>query len=128
MQESIASSVVDPLEPSVGALLGDDHVAHYRLDALADPFVASAVVVPCWLLAGALADAYAPGASLRTAEDALRSVLLSYAIYLPCVATALFLLGQLRGAAVAAPDVTFCAGALSVVGSWRFTLANTIGR
>mmetsp|Transcript_20534 Transcript_20534/g.48336 ORF Transcript_20534/g.48336 Transcript_20534/m.48336 type:complete len:193 (+) Transcript_20534:224-802(+) len=124
----LVQSIVDPFEPSLSVALGEDAVADYRLDLLADPLVASAVVVPCWLLAGIGSEAYTVGASLRTAEESLRNAVRTYALYLPCVAAVLFLASTLNGTTVAAPDFTFCAGAISVVGSWRFTLANTIGR
>ena len=127
---SVVQSIVDPYEPSVAVLLGDDAVANYRLDLLANPLVASVVVIPCWLVAGLFSEAYSANASLRTTEESLQNVLRTYALYLPCVTTALFLLSEILNGTnmIAAPDFTFCAGAISVIGSWRFTLANTIGK
>ena len=127
---SVVQSIVDPYEPSVGALLGDDNVANYRLDVLANPLLAAGVVIPCWLLAGKLVNAYAVGSSLQTLEDSLGSVLKTYALYLPCVTITLLLVGLATNGTtqIAAPDFTFCAGVISIIGSWRFTLANTIGK
>lgn len=128
----VVQSIVDPLEPSFASLFGGDAVADYRLDVLANPLVASAVVVPCWLVAGLFfSDAYVTGASARTVEESLANVLRTYLWYLPCVTIALALSSCARHNGVptiAAPDFTFCAGAISIVGSWRFTLASTIGR
>jgi len=126
-------SIVDPFEPSVAALLGGDAVANYRLDALANPFVAVAVIVPCWVGAGILfSDAYVVGSMLRTNEESLKNVLQTFLFYIPCVTIALagICLMQNDGhyGLISAPDFTFCAGAISVVGSWRFTLASTIGK
>jgi len=133
---SVVQNIVDPYEAPLESLLGGDVVADYRLNVLANPLLASAVVVSCWLTAGAFSDAYATGSSLRTAQDSLINVLRTFVLYIPCVTLVLALLsGGLLGndgvtttAMIAAPDFTFCAGATSIVGSWRFTLAATIGK
>ena len=75
---SIVQNIVDPYEPSVASLLGQDAVTNYRLDVLANPIVASVVVVPCWLVAGLLSDAYVVGSSLRTTEESLKNVLQTF--------------------------------------------------
>ena len=125
---SIVQNIVDPYEPSVASLLGQDAVTNYRLDVLANPIVASVVVVPCWLVAGLLSDAYVVGSSLRTTEESLKNVLQTFLLYIPCVTILLALLSKQGDGTIAAPDFTFCAGAISIIGSWRYTLASTIGK
>lgn len=125
---SVVQNIVDPFEPSVASLLGGDAVANYRLDVLANPLLASAVISSCWLVAGLFSGAYVAGSSLRTTQESLKNVLGTYLIYIPCVTIALALLSKQGDGVIAAPDFTFCAGAISVIGSWRFTLASTIGK
>jgi len=126
---SIVQSIVDPFESLLATLLGGDAVADYSLDVLANPLVASVVVIPCWLVAGFFSDAYIVGSSLRTAEESLKNALWTYLLYIPCVTIVLALFSALDdGAVIASPDFTFCAGAISIVGSWRFTLATTLGK
>eukprot|EP00588_Corethron_pennatum_P024564 CAMPEP_0194319648 /NCGR_PEP_ID=MMETSP0171-20130528/16085_1 /TAXON_ID=218684 /ORGANISM="Corethron pennatum, Strain L29A3" /LENGTH=174 /DNA_ID=CAMNT_0039076947 /DNA_START=41 /DNA_END=565 /DNA_ORIENTATION=- len=125
---SVVQNIVDPFEPSVALLLGGDAVADYRLDVLANPLMASAVIASCWLLAGLFSNAYVFGSSLRTTEESLKNVLSTYLLYIPCVTIVLALFSSQGDGVIAAPDFTFCAGAISIIGSWRFTLASTIGR
>lgn len=118
---SVIQSTVDQFEPSATALIDG-----YRLQLLANPFVACSVVVPCWILAGLFTDAFTIGASLRTKEEALLSLLQTFVWYLPSVTIILQLISD--NDHIAAPDFSFCVGVLSILASWRFTLATTVGK
>jgi len=126
---SFIQTAVDQFEPIIAGQLGLGAlvVPDYELQVLSNPFVASSVVVSSWLISGLFTEAYITGASIRKMEETLWSVLKTFLLYIPCVTLilAIYSNGFDR---ITAPDFSFCAGILSIIGTWRFTLAYTIGR
>lgn len=118
---SVIQAAVDQLEPAAESL-GGDLVADYRLQALANPTVGSVVLIVSWILAGLLSGAYRAGARSRTVDETFTNLVQTFAIYLPIVGVAL--VATSGGPQVAAPDLTFCLGAVSIIASWRVVLAS----